>query len=218
MRVLAKSIDKILPRNRLYLDDLSSIYNILKEHYERVFIQTDKYEISDIEQLRKLESDKLRELTFICYEANLLLPCARIYFRNNYYARVLMDKETTLSKGILAEIEQVVSRRKQRITSVLSNNAFIGSFSLIALGLEMWLMNIEASSLLILLLLLLLIVYYVYWFWLTSNNYSIIMLYERKEHPNFFKRNTDRILVGIIVGVIVAVVSVLLTLIATHYF
>jgi hypothetical protein len=214
MRVLKKSINKNLPRSRLFLADLRSIYDILKKHYENVIIQTSDYEISDFDQLKKIGSSEIHNMTFDCYVANSWSSKIRIYFRKNF-ATIQMDEDTTLNRGILTEIEAVIDKRKQRITSILTNTNFLLCFSLILIGTLFWLMSIDAA-ILVLCLAFLLFTNFAYFYWLQENNYSVIALYERRERPSFLKRNKDRIIVAIISSVITAFLTYIATMLANR--
>ena len=204
MRPLKKSINKNLQRSRLFLADLRSIYNILKNHYVNITIKTADYLISDFDELKKL-GGIIHTLTFQCYDEKGWAIKLTIYFTNSY-ANIQMEEDTTLNRGILSEIEAIVTKRKQQISTIFSSAAFFYCFNAILIVALVWLAHIESTTLAFIVILII-AGFLVYWSWAQMHNYSIIALYEIKERPSFWARNKDRIIVGLIVGVIVAIVS-----------
>ena len=120
MKELKKTISVSLPPIRLYLDDVQRIYDILKKNCERIDIKTDKYEFNDVSDLEKLKATKIHKLDFSCYT-----PYISIGF-NTSSARIYIGEDTTLNRGVLSEINEVLSNCRRNVVRLFikSNPSF----------------------------------------------------------------------------------------------
>ncbi|MEK0338501.1 MAG: hypothetical protein QQN41_13815, partial [Nitrosopumilus sp.] len=95
MRKIKKPIRKELPPVKLYLDDLQSICEILKQKTNSIDITTEDYELEDIKQLKSLEIEKIHYLSIKCSD-----PYISIEFDPSS-ASIYFAEDTTYNRGIL---------------------------------------------------------------------------------------------------------------------
>lgn len=207
MRELKKSISVDFPPVRLYLDDVEQLFNILKKRAKSVNIETEKYELDDVAHLKEIKSDKIHKLTLSSSN-----PYISIDFESDS-ARVYISEDTTLNRGILSEIEDVIKRCRRRIAHIFHKShpefylSAVAALSVLQVHEYMkgWLFG--AFTALIITPIVLGIIFYCK---IDFYQYSTIILSERHGQDTFFKRNRDGIVVGIIVAIITAVVTWLL--------
>ncbi|MDD5038394.1 MAG: hypothetical protein PHN78_03660 [Dehalococcoidales bacterium] len=205
---LKKPISKELPPVKLYLDDLKAICDTLAQKAKTIDISVDtgieEYKVEDIEQLKKLETKKIHELSIKCSD-----PYITIEFKPGW-VKIYFGEDSTYNRGILSEIEDILQRRKvfggRFLTSFwasflvggLIGGSFIGM--LVTSKTYVWLfLALELISILLMTFL-----------WkFTFSGYSTIVLSESKEEISFWKRNRDQILVALIAATVGSLVTVL---------
>ena len=213
MKKIKKPITKELPLFKLYLDDLESIYDILKQNAKDIVIRVDtgseEYQSEDIKQLKELETKRIHDLSIECRD-----PYIRIGFYPSF-AEINFGEDSTYNRGILSEIEDIISKRKVSLGRFLASNWTAGlSGALIGIsifGIPIILRKEQEMSYVWLCLALLLIGILLaissYRFALKSH--STIVLIERKEEISFWRRNKDQIVVAIIAAIIGSLITAL---------
>lgn len=204
MRELKKGISVYFPPVRLYLDDVEELFNILKKHAKSVNIETEKYELDDVTHLKEIKSDKIHKLTL-----STSSPYISIDFENDS-ARIYFSEDTTLNRGILSEIEDVIKRCRRRFAHIFhkSHPSFwlpaVAGASLVQVYkyTKGWPFGVIAA-----LILTPIVLGFIFDWKIDFNQYSTIILSERHKQDTFFKRNRD----GAIVGIIIAIVTAALT-------
>lgn len=207
MRELKKSISVDFPPVRLYLDDVEELFNILKKHAKSVNIETEKYELDDVAHLKEIKSDKIHKLTL-----STSSPYISIDFESGS-ARVYISEDTTLNRGILSEIEDVIKKCRRRIAHIFHKSHLEFYLPVVAVVsvvqayeyMKGWLFGAFAALIIIPTVLGL-----VFGWKIDFSQYSTIVLSERHKQDTFFKRNRDGIIVGIIVAIITAAITWLL--------
>lgn len=207
MRELKKTIFVYFPPVRLYLDDVEELFNILKKHAKSVNIETEKYELDDVAHLKEIKSDKIHGLWLRASDPHIC-----IHFENDN-ARVYISEDTTLNRGILSEIEDVINRCRRRIVHIFHKSH--PSFWLPAVAVASIVQAYEYTngwlfSTLVALIITPIVLGFIFDWRITFHQYSTIVLAERHEQDSFFKRNRDGIIVGFIVAIIAAAVTWLL--------
>lgn len=211
MRKLEKPISKHFPPLRLYLDDVHAIYNILKKSCGGgVTVTTDNFEIKDMAKFNDVGPEDIHTLKFDAREPYISLELGRSD------ARLWMNIDSTLNKGIAAEIEEVLSRCYRKIARIFANSflsAFIGTIIFLVPALFI-LFNIK-GLLSVGLFILFLVLYGLSFFFaalFSLRRYSTIIFTERRGHKTFFSRNKDTILVGIISACVSAIFTAIITI------
>jgi len=208
MRKLKKPIYKELPPVKVFLDEVRNIHSILVNHCRDVRIETDRYEISDIDKLKDIGTEQIHELEF---KANS--PYVSIHLERNG-ARIYIDEDSTINRGILSEIEEALSMCQPKVARFISS----AWFTPFILGLVFWGLIITFikffDGLMVWVVCSLLAVIYiylnVYGFRLSMYRYSTIVLSERRERKNFFTRNRDQIVVNLLVAIVAAALTLLI--------
>ena len=211
MKELKRPISKELPPTRMYLDDVQAIYNILKNNCSSVRIETDKYEISDIVKLKDISVNEIHTISFKCRDPYIIIDLLP------HGGRLYIEEDSTINRGILSQIEDILSKCERKIIRLLNSlpaylvvGMLLGvAFPIIFKFTERWLSVTLSISLLVILILLLVKSYR-----LSLRQHSTIILSERRARASFIKRNKDQI----IVGLIIATVSVALTVLAFKLF
>ena len=203
MRKLKKSITRELPPVKLYLDDLESICDILKQKAKGIDITTEDYKVEDVKQLKSLETKKIHYLS---------IKCSDPYITMEFYpssASIYYAEDSTYNRGILSEIEDVLSKRKVFLGRFLASNwaaclngALIGGSFSAMIGMP------KTYTWLFLALELLFILSMIFLCRFAFRSYSTIILLERKREVPFWKRNSDQILVAIIAAIASSLVTV----------
>lgn len=203
MRKLKKSITKKLPPVKLYLDDLESIYDILKQKAKGVDITTEDYAVEDVKQLKNLETKKIHYLSIKCSD-----PYVTMEFYPGW-VKIYFGEDSTYNRGILSEIEDVLSKRKVFLGSFLASSwAFFLNGVLIGGSFSAMIGMSKTYTWLFLALELIFILLMIFLWRFTFRGYSTIVLLERKEELSFWARNRDQILVGIIAALVSSLVTI----------
>lgn len=207
MKKLAKSISKDLPPVRAYLDDIGDLYGVLKNNCKRVTLQTNEYELSDFEQLRNIPSEEIHNLKLEAHEPYILLEL------EEYSARIFISTDSTLTRGILSKMEEILGRCYRNIARLfigLRAN-FIGPPILGALLFTSLKMTEGLLLYGLLSAIVILFVCSIIWAYrLSLKTYSTILLSERRKRKSFFAKNRDPMLVALITAVVTAIITAIL--------
>lgn len=207
MQQLKQPIHKELPPLKVFLDEVRNIHSILAKHCRDVTIETARYEISDIDKLVDIGIEQTHQLKFKAHN-----PYISIELQKSG-AHIFIGEDSTLSRGILNEIEEALSMCRRKVARFLSKWWFVN----FVLGLIFWSSIITTIKLLegltvwvVCSVLAIIYIYlWVYGFRLSMYEYSTIVLSERRERKNFFVRNRDQILVNLLVAIVTAAFTLL---------
>jgi len=207
MKKIQKPLSKELPPVKIYLDDLKQIYEILKEKVKSIEITTEDYEVDDINQLKNLDSKKLNYLSMECSDPHITIEF------DSSSASIYFAEDSTYNRGILSEIEEILTKRRVFLGRFLASNwafglngMFVGFFFFAMVSIIR--SNFMSAGWLFLALLLLFCILMVLQFRFALRGYSTIVLSERRELVSFWKRNSDQILVAIIAAIIGSLITV----------
>jgi hypothetical protein len=198
----------------IFLEELEQIEAVLKNKFEGYKIDDDENEYDDLNDLLKNQENniKISEINFTCYS---------ITGKNHFELNISPNGVSIYAKPDNDEIKNI----RFRIENILKNNkksykvlfkyvfiipALIGIVYLIAIISDI--KNREAFSQIS-------FAFSVLFFsgWLgvaayfdTMENNTTIYIVPKSKKPSFYKRNKDKIWVGIIVGVITAIITALI--------
>jgi hypothetical protein len=206
-----------LPLVKLYLDDVYAIIDIFKENNcKDIYLQTNEYNVSNFEDLRKVLTMSKHYLKIGCKDPYIYLELDR------YDARLYAYEDSAINRGILAKIEDIIRRNKRILDNIFNNSWFTGfSCSLIA---ALMILLVSFSHGLITWIGIALLIF-IFIFTLYYNNrvstkkYSIIIPIEKLVNKSFFVRNRDKLLVAIvslIIGTLLTLGTTLLIYKLTH--
>ncbi|MBE9501872.1 MAG: hypothetical protein IMY87_05550 [Chloroflexi bacterium] len=208
MEKLKKPIRKELPYLKIYLDDLRSIYEVLKQHAKSIVIETEEYSVPSVDALKEVEVEEIHHLIIRSdnpyIHIDLLPQSASLY----------VSEDSTYNRGILSEVEEILNRCKRRWTSILTSTYFMWPLGLV-LGMSIANAIMDESALWSGVGLGLLAFYILWAVWayrFTLNKHSTIMLRERRTEVGFWQRNRDQIVVAIIAALITFLLTLLVVI------
>lgn len=192
----------------LYLDDLLEIENILKE---KLKVKTFKISFDDY------EADGFKEILegtenvggYLKIETSEPYITITIY---KFKIAIWILTSTLEIEGATAEINDLLKHRIRMLSYYSRKIINLGGYLIIVLASIssfFWLDQISKNNRIIFLVILLLA--FILWIFTTLKPINSIIDFQKKKNaPNFFQRNKDRVLVGLIVGIPVAILSFLL--------
>ncbi len=104
MKKKIEDITKSLSLCTLYFDDISEIYNILREYKNSVKISTDKYH--DISSLDEIKDIKIKSLEFIVNKESEYIYLEFNEKETNFYS----NAKTIYTVGIISKIEETLQK------------------------------------------------------------------------------------------------------------
>jgi hypothetical protein len=207
MKKLVGSYAVKLPPLRLFIDDIEEIARVLSEASENIQIRSDNYELDNASDLFNLDVDTIN---------NLELSSNNPYISAKFLrggARLYISTDDAYSRGILEKIKQICLKRRRRFASFVVK--FWPSYVFVFIGIT--LMGMSKINRVYFPLGLLAFLFYVFLaianYIVDLRRYSVIVISKSTERPNFLKRNSDEIIIGvgsaIIGGLIVLAITML---------
>jgi hypothetical protein len=214
MKERRKSIYQKLPPVKLYLDDIRRIYSIIKSSYTTVRIETDEHELDSTDDLKKIESDSLSELTIIGTNSSYESVSAN-FERDGAF--LFASEDSIPNRGILSKIDEALVDSKRKVARLLVSWAFYPVLLLTPAILVFLIEYFTRGWLKVALCICLAVVtigIYANAFMIGDSRYSTISLIERHKDKSFLARNKDLILVGVITAIITAALTLAATKLA----
>jgi len=214
MKERRKSIYQKLPPVKLYLDDIRRIYSIIKSSYTTVRIETDEHELDSTDDLKKIESDSLSELTIIGTNSSYESVSAN-FERDGAF--LFASEDSIPNRGILSKIDEALVDSKRKVARLLVSWAFYPVLLLTPAILVFLIEYFTRGWLKVALFICLAVVtigIYANAFMIGDSRYSTISLIERHKDKSFLARNKDLILVGVITAIITAALTLAATKLA----
>ena len=115
MREISKPIFKCLPPTKLFLDDVLSIYDMLKEDCEKVIIRVGDYEIDDVSRLRELGSNTTNYV-YLEGDTPHIVHVSVTLDRN--HAAMYAHDSSALSIGIISKIQELLNKNTRKIARI----------------------------------------------------------------------------------------------------
>jgi hypothetical protein len=207
MEKITKSRFESLPPIKLYLDDIEKIVEILGELSTEIKIETDEYALRDVKEFASLNRERLTELSIQSSEPHLSLY---IGSRN---AWISIAKDIPPSRGTFEKVKDLLLLRRRKFSAFLDIpyvnfllGAMIGSGVVVSIiGVIRLIIGTGLPPAMTIGGIMLLFIGSLLSWWsfrVSSKEYSLIILKRRIDQPSFFKRNEDKILVGIIIAVV----------------
>lgn len=202
---------------KLFKDDLEAIVNIAKEYEaidakeweKKVSITAEDYQLDNISELKEINKEIISDFYMSVGTSSLTLR-----LNKNSASLYVHDDKNTVLMGIANKIDDILQNRQRRFNFFFTYGGHMMLFAL-----PIMLLGVSLTCLFLVLKLYYLIPIVAIAGGYTGAKtesipaqYSTIIMSHLSETPNFFKRNKDKILVGIVVGIIVCFFSVLGTL------
>ena len=208
MRRRPKTYSEDVPPVKVYLDDVENIVQIIAEVSDEILLRTDEYDFEDATDLASLDQEFINALKITCSDPYLQFEFAPGWIR------LYIGSDTPESRGTLEKVKAVLLARRRRLGWLrerwwLASWFWLAPVSLLFLGIESsaWLPIVAGIGGTCL---------FAVWLWWGYREalyrHSVIVLKRRKEEVSFWKRNSDRIIVGIITALVAGLLGSGLTL------
>lgn len=209
MKQIRKSWEKRYKSLKLFKDDIEKIINIITTEFtetERTIV-IDEFELNKLEELSEINKDVVNNFKIFVATASLQLnlDCSCAY--------LIVDNENdTRLVGIASRIDEVLQKRQRFIGFAYG---WIGVALIGQIGFFLTNAFLTATIVSVSLAVASLIICFVTimsWSYIIRHVSTIHMCYSYKK-SNFFKRNKDRILVGVIVSIVSLILGIFGTLV-----
>jgi len=180
----------------LYLDDLEEIVEILKELPNKVRILADDYELDSLDELQKINRDRLDMLIIKVVGPEASSPYISLNFLPNDIL-FEVDEDTAAKRGIVEKIKEFLKGRRRKLFWLTGNHLLAGATT----GMSIWFF-MPGKILLGCAVLSLGLIWSWWSFKLRDKKWSVIHLKRRSDSPSFWKRNKDEIAIVVITAII----------------
>jgi hypothetical protein len=208
MQRYEKNLSLSLPRNRMYIEDIERIVEILKSDGCEVEIKTTEWKLADAKELASLDPTPLRELDITGRN-----PESRMWFYVTFYtsyASVRADTGDARTLGLGTQIKAVVDARAR--VPVAATTAWVaigvwavGTVTATVLPVPLTVKWIALGALVTGALTAVLATYFAF------RNYSIIVPRRRADAPTFWQRNWEKIATHAVTAAITALFTAAVT-------
>ena len=203
MRRRTKSYSENVPPVRVYLDDIEKIAEIIAEVSDEILLRTDEFDFEDASDLACLNRESINALEIRCSD-----PYLQFEFAPGS-TRLYIGSDTPESRGTLEKVKALLLARRRR-PGWLREYWWLAAWFWLA-PLSLLLHGIESSAWLLIVAGIgctcLLAVWLCWGYREALYRHSVIVLKRRKEEVSFWKRNSDRIIVGIITALVAALLG-----------
>jgi len=193
MELIRDSITKELPPLRLYIDEITEVYSLLCSCCkEPIVIETCGYSLKTLEELSHLPKNETNRFHFrcrapLCGDIDVWIrPC---------YGQISIQHNSLVAEGIASRIEDILLRGRVFVLFSAEGTwmpIIMGILTSVLIG-----ASIISKNPFIVMLLFVFLCIQAREFFLMAH-YNTIIFLTRKNSPNFWKRNKDRIIVGCI--------------------
>ena len=202
MKKIKKSHSIYITPIRLFLEDIQTIEDIYKQYCKSFTIKTDDYVLDTTAELKEINKEKISRLSFESFDPHIhvdLSECtARIYSR----------KDDPNSLGIVAKLKEVLDKR------VTSWRFIFSSWIMIPAQILLWVfywtfLCVNSLSMIsgLTIIPLIMVLWYVAQYRFKSKKHTIIYIVNKKNLPNFFRRNKDQIVLVVISAIVGGIIS-----------
>jgi hypothetical protein len=201
MEKIQDTVSKQLPALRLYLDELKALHEFLSQICKKpIAIRTCGYKLNTFDELSSLPKDSTHEISFNSLEPYLSVELT------SYNGRIYLGDTGVQAEGIAAHIEKILLTGKIFHPNLTKYSFLYGIFS----GLPLFISFFGRNSDYVIFGLIWMLICFAWLlfdlFYYQQKNYNTIIFHLRKETPNFWKRNMDKIImliIGTIFGALV---------------
>ncbi len=215
MKKLDKSISENYLPIKLYLDDLETIEEILKEVSNSISFEAENYKFDSIEELKgNLKLTQINEL-----EVKTSSPYISIDF-TRIWARVYVSSSETSNAGVFYKLDQIISRRTRKPRWKYSFYFFnITTIILLMNGMPLIqrLFSRSLNPYVSLTISAIWFIWMIWFFYVRFRQHTVIVLAHRNSEKPFLQRNKDNLILAIISALLGAILGVAGTLITSHF-
>lgn len=199
-----RPLSERIPPVKLFLDDVERIVELIGEVSSRVVLETEDYVLQEPGKLAELPSGSIHYLHVSGWEPYITLSLEP----NSAY--LYAESDTASSRGVCEKVKTLLLTKKRRLSWLTLSSFGPGISAGLAFSGLLW--GIVTRQLpLILLGVVCASIAGPWWWWSREGSfrrYSTIVLRRRTDQESFWRRNADRLVVGIIVGTVCTVVGI----------
>lgn len=209
-----------------YIDDVQELVRLLSEAgAAEIEIEACDYKIDKSDELKSLTSDKIHEISITSKKPDILIAMSESDVRIN-----VIDKYSFELQGLVTKIENVFLQKKRRFYPIFSQDWFLYIWLTLVIFLSFRLGYLLMGAILSKdfnacvvefffegFLLSIILPCAVREYYLKMNAFSTIILDFRKDKPGFWKRNKDKLLVGLICSVLGTLLGAGLVTFLSHF-
>jgi len=208
MRKIAKSKSETIGPVILYFDDLGLLVDIFNEACESVEIETNGYELDNINEIKDLREELITSLSI-----KGINPYVTLEF-SPHSIRLYISEESFVQIGVLESVKNFLSIRARKWSWLTQNSFGAGASIPIAFSFIIYAFNKPDLHSIGLATLTLGIA--IMWNWSnyhgTLNRHTIIYpLENRRGKRTFFQRNKDQIVLIFLTAIVTSVITFLVT-------
>lgn len=213
MKKVKKEYIKYYPFLRLYKKDIDEIIKLFKQNCESVEIYIDEYKLDDISEIKDIGKQEVSYFHITStLQAYLTLSSKSANF-------VLINEDDLKLRGLETKIEQILAKRKSAWNILNSPWLYIPYIIITVCVIIWWLSSLTFLSLSLTFLASIVGVMILGFFplcisyllkYIDSNKHCVIFLCNSEERSNFFKRNKDRLIIGLVIAIIGGIITFIL--------
>jgi len=214
MKKVKKEYIKYYPFLRLYKKDIEEIIKLFKQNCKSVEIYIDEYKLDDISEIKDIDKQKVSYFHISStLQAYLSLSSKSANF-------VLINEDDLKLRGLETKIDQIFAGRKSAWDILNSPWVFIPHIIITVCVIIWWLSSLTFLSLSLTFLASTVGVMILGFFplcisyllkYIDSNKHCVIFLCNPEERSNFFKRNKDRLIIGLIGAFVGGIITFIIT-------
>lgn len=202
-----------IPPGNYFLEDISYIYELLASNFEKVVIITDQFEFENLEEVKSYK-EPIKRMSINAH--NSLSIESFFSIEIDTWVRISSNSDTVLARGIAEKVADLAKKRVKPfnifnrtpfldLSDVIISAIFLGfpiaGFYFIKVNKPIvGSFFIGVSTLL--------------FFWLIyveNKRKSTVKLIHKYESPNFFKANSDKIIIAIIAAIFGGIINFLIS-------
>lgn len=216
MKKIIKSRSESLEPSRLYLEDIEDILESFSKVTDDIIITTTDYELSGIDDFKKINEECLTELKISSSKPYISLDFTKSD------TRIYISEDVPESRGIFEEIKEIIQSRRNKSSRIIQSPTLSGAI----IGFSFWfilpaVMNMrykgtvledvnDNNGLLLGTGILVLVFGIIHSKWtldIRIKKHSVIYLRRKSESPSFFRRNQDQIIIATFSAIVGAIIG-----------
>jgi hypothetical protein len=205
MKKIDKSISKDYLPVKLYLDDLESIEEILKEVSTSLSFETEDYKFDSIEELKThFKRAQINELHVKSSTPYITMDFTRMW------TRIYVSSSDISNAGVFYRLDQIISNRNRKLKWRYS------FYFLWIVNILLWIINgvpfgpklIPVNPYLSISIDTLAFMWLIWFFFIKFRRHSVIVLTHKNSEAPFLQRNKDNLILAIISALLGAILGI----------
>ena len=200
---LNSSVNIHIPFVKIYLNDIKEVSEILKElNPSGIELQTEEKSFA-IEEIESIADKRINNFKIIAHYVEEYYDISVSF--DNFYNKIYCHRQTNEIFGVCKKVEDYLKKKSRFFNFAVKNYrsaSLLGILLVIDLIIFFIIFKNKNQSLTFISFSIFMVIFSFFTFYLTKFYRNIIILKNKKDCDNWFKRNKDQILVQLIVGII----------------